>query len=83
MLALDSNLIHYQRKLFMSDSVTTINQAKAIIQEFCKQRGWDKLNSPKDLSADIVSEATELMDIFLFVQEAELKNTMSQKKRCH
>lgn len=58
------------------DAQVTIHQLKETFQKFSKERGWDRLNDPKDLSMDIVSEATELMDLFLFKNDREIENVI-------
>lgn len=61
------------------DSKVTIAQLKETFRNFSAERNWNKLNSPKDLSMDIVSEAAELMDLFLYTPEQEL----AQKVQAH
>lgn len=65
----------------MTDKETTINNLKTIFEKFCKERGWDRLNNPKDLSMDIVSEATELMDLFIFLDEHALKKKLTDERQ--
>jgi hypothetical protein len=64
----------------MSDATVTIAEIKELFNKFSKDRRWDKLNSPKDLSMDIVSEATELMGLFLFKDESNLRGIFLKVK---
>lgn len=50
----------------MSDSVTTIEKLKNDVRAFVEDRDWSQFHSPKNLSMAIVSEATELLDLFLW-----------------
>ena len=47
--------------------VIEITKMKEYIQKFSKDRNWDKLHSPKNITMDIVIEASELMDIFTWL----------------
>ncbi len=64
----------------MTDKQTTIDELKQRFQVFVTQQGWSNLKSPKDLSMDIVSEAAELMDLFLFVDEKNLAQKMNKDR---
>jgi NTP pyrophosphatase (non-canonical NTP hydrolase) len=51
----------------MNDRETTLQILKETIAPLWKEREWDSLfHTPKNLSMNIVSEATELMDHFLW-----------------
>lgn len=65
----------------MTDHQTTVAQLKALFDQFVRERDWKKFNSPKDLSMDIVSEAAELMDIFLYVDESKLAQKITEQRR--
>ncbi|MBN2479982.1 MAG: nucleotide pyrophosphohydrolase [Parachlamydiales bacterium] len=54
--------------------VIEFSKMKNYIKDFSKQRNWDKLHSPKNISMDIVVEATELMDIFTWLDIEQSKN---------
>lgn len=44
---------------------------KNTIQEFCEIRGWDEYHNPKDLAIGLVTEASEFLEIFRFVDIAQ------------
>lgn len=48
----------------MADSTTTLNDLKAKMAAFVKERDWEKFHSPKNLSMSIAIEAAELMEHF-------------------
>lgn len=56
----------------MNDKEATLLRLKEIIAPIWKEREWDTLfHTPKNLSMNIVSEATELMDHFLWSTSRE------------
>jgi len=50
----------------VTDSETTIHEAKGLVKEFCTQRDWDQFHNPKDLAIGIATESGELLEIFRF-----------------
>jgi dCTP diphosphatase len=64
----------------VADSTTTIETLKNQIAQFIAERNWQQFHSPKNLSMMIVSEATELMDLFLWCDIKE-SHEMLEKKR--
>lgn len=59
-----------------SDSTTTLTDLKEAVAAFCEERGWEPYHGPKDLAIGLVTEASELLEIFRFVPEAELAEKM-------
>jgi NTP pyrophosphatase (non-canonical NTP hydrolase) len=43
------------------------------VQRFCEARDWDQFHNPKDLAIGISTEANELLDIFRFKSEEQMK----------
>lgn len=62
----------------MNDKDTTIEELKQLFAQFVKEQGWENLTDPKDLSMNIVSEATELMDLFLFKDQKEIQKLLQK-----
>ncbi len=48
----------------LSDSTATIDDLKALVSGFVKDRSWEPFHSPKNLSMSIAIEAAELMEHF-------------------
>ena len=48
----------------LSDSTATIDDLKALMSGFVKDRSWESFHSPKNLSMSIAIEAAELMEHF-------------------
>ncbi len=65
----------------MDDNITTINDLKYKVKKFCKDRDWDKFHNPKDLAIGISTEANELLDLFRFKNEHEIKKMMKDTKK--
>jgi NTP pyrophosphatase (non-canonical NTP hydrolase) len=55
-----------------SDRETTLATVQEWVRVFCAERGWDPYHGPKDLAIGLVTEASELLEIFRFVPEKEL-----------
>jgi NTP pyrophosphatase (non-canonical NTP hydrolase) len=56
-----------------NDAEVNLDQVKGWVREFCEQRAWDPYHGPKDLAIGLVTEASELLEIFRFVPERELE----------
>ena len=65
----------------MNDNETKINELKQMVQKFCEDRDWDQFHNPKDLSIMISTEAAELLEIFRYKNEEQLKEIMQGAKR--
>lgn len=65
----------------MNDSQTNINELKKIVQKFCEDREWNQFHNPKDLSIMISTESAELLEIFRYKNEEQLKEIMNGNKR--
>jgi NTP pyrophosphatase (non-canonical NTP hydrolase) len=66
------------------DQNTTISELKQQIKDFCSVRDWDQFHNPKDLSIGIITEASELLELFRFKTNDEVselfKNPESLEK---
>ncbi len=63
------------------DKNMTVEEVKNIAQKFYDDRDWGKFHNPKDLAIAIEIEATELLEIFRFKNEDQVKEIMSGEKR--
>jgi len=57
----------------MDDSSTTIKDLKDTVKKFCEDRDWDQFHNPKDLAIGIVTEASELLEIFRWKSLSEVE----------
>lgn len=63
------------------DNKITIKELKLKVQKFCEDRDWDQFHNPKDLSIMLITEASELLEIFRFKSDEQIKQIMSSEKR--
>lgn len=49
------------------------------IKNFVKERDWDQFHSPKNLSMALSVEVSELVEIFQWLKESDLKKVDKQK----
>lgn len=59
------------------DKKTTVANLKKMVDDFCLERNWLKHHTPKNLSAQIITEAGELLEHFRFVNEEKSKELLS------
>jgi len=64
-----------------TDSNTTVEYLKQLVKKFCEDREWDKYHSPKNLAIGIVTEASELLEIFRWKSEDESYNLLKDPKK--
>ena len=65
----------------MQDDAHTIAEAKEIVRRFCEERDWDQYHNPKDLAVGMVTEGSELLEIFRFKTPEECRELLSDPKR--
>lgn len=65
----------------MSDSDSTVDSLKAIVRGFCDERDWARFHNPKDLAIGMVTEASELLDLFRFKDAGDVDAMMSDPDR--
>jgi len=58
--------------VFSMDSTTTLQELKEAIRKFCEERDWDQYHNPKDLAIGIITEASELLEHFLWKSEKDV-----------
>jgi NTP pyrophosphatase (non-canonical NTP hydrolase) len=62
----------------------TIQELAEMVKNFCEERDWDQFHNPKDLAIGISTEANELLDIFRFKSDEDMKLIFSDTdKREH
>ena len=62
----------------MQDSETSIEDLKKMVSEFCEERDWDQFHNSKDLAIGIVTEASELLQLFRFKDANECTDMMKR-----
>jgi len=51
----------------ISDSHVVIDLLKKEVENFIRERDWEKYHNPKDISESILIEAAELLEIFQWI----------------
>ena len=46
------------------------------VRAFCEARDWDRFHGAKDLAIGLVTESSELLELFRFVPEAEVAHRL-------
>ncbi|MCD8574205.1 MAG: nucleotide pyrophosphohydrolase [Erysipelotrichaceae bacterium] len=57
-----------------------MDQLMKIIDEFCSERDWDQYHSPKELAIGLSTEANELLALFRFQSEEQIKQMMIEQR---
>lgn len=65
----------------MDDEVRTIGEAKTYVRHFCEPRNWDQFHNPKDLAIGMVTESSELLEIFRFKTPEECSAMLSNLEK--
>jgi NTP pyrophosphatase (non-canonical NTP hydrolase) len=67
----------------MTDKITNIQELKNQVSKFTKDRNWGHSHNPKNLSMSIAIEASELMEIFQWLNEEESRDIMNSSEAIH
>jgi dCTP diphosphatase len=65
----------------MNDTTTTLEQLKTKLKQFVEERDWQQFHSPKNLSMAIASEAAELLELFMWVDNKESVARLQEKRQ--
>jgi NTP pyrophosphatase (non-canonical NTP hydrolase) len=63
----------------LDDLGARVEDLKQMVREFSEERDWDQFHNPKDLAIGIVTEASELLEMFRFKTEAEIDVLFNQQ----
>lgn len=53
-----------------------IDELIKVVQVFCEERDWDQYHNPKDLAIGLSTESNELLDLFRFKSDEQMKIMM-------
>ena len=66
----------------MNDGQTNILNLKEMVRSFIEERDWAKYHNPKDIAISISIESSELLELFQWVEDTDVKHlTTDPKKR--
>ena len=57
-----------------------LNRVLEIQRKFVRERDWEKFHTPKNITIALGIEASELMEIFLWLTDQESKDVMKNSK---
>jgi len=60
-------------------TVNELEELRALISNFAKERDWDQFHSPKNLSMALIVEAGELVEHFQWLKQSESRNLPKDK----
>jgi len=63
-----------------TDEHMNVQGLKEIVRKFSQERDWDKFHNPKDLAIGVVTEGSELLELFRFKGEEEIDQLMKQEE---
>lgn len=59
----------------------TVVELAESVRSFCEERDWNQFHNPKDLAIGISTEANELLDLFRFKNENDMKQMFINKDK--
>lgn len=65
----------------MADATTTVAQLRDAWRQFVAERDWEQFHSPKNLVMGLAVEAAELMEHFLWVDNAASRDVVHDPAR--
>lgn len=57
-----------------------IEELQQLVREFCQVRDWDQFHNPKELAIGLSTESNELLDLFRFKTEAQMKEMLQSEQ---
>lgn len=65
----------------MNDLKLSVQSLKDIVQSMCEDRDWDQFHNPKDLAIGIITEASELLELFRFKSKTEVMDLLTDNDK--
>lgn len=62
----------------MADNTTTVMQLREAMARFVAEREWEQFHSPKNLAMAVAVEAAELMEHFLWIDNAASRTVANE-----
>ncbi|AWK52768.1 nucleotide pyrophosphohydrolase [Clostridium beijerinckii] len=63
------------------DNKINISESMELVKKFCDDRDWEQFHNPKDLAIGISTEANELLSLFRFKNEEDMKEIFDNIKK--
>jgi NTP pyrophosphatase (non-canonical NTP hydrolase) len=65
----------------MPDQTTSVHALREAMRTFVAERDWDQFHSPKNLAMALVAEAAEVMEHFLWMENAASRSVAADPAR--
>lgn len=65
----------------MPDATTTMGDLREAMRQFVAEREWEQFHSPKNLVMALAAEAAELLEHFLWVDNAESQRVVQDAEK--
>jgi NTP pyrophosphatase (non-canonical NTP hydrolase) len=64
-------------KMHRMKNASELAGLSAMIKTFCDERDWDQFHSPKEISIAMTIEAAELLDLFRFKSDEQIRGVLT------
>lgn len=65
------------------DDQATVDELKAVVAEFVRQRNWEEFHNPKNLAMSLAIETAELMEHFQWLTLEQSAAVMKDPAKAH
>ena len=59
----------------------SLDELQSIIRQFIDERDWDQFHNPKDLAIGLSTESNELLDLFRFKSEEQMREMLNDPEK--
>ena len=67
---------------FRGDKVMKdLEELKNKVRSFCEERDWDQFHTPKELAIGLVTESSELLELFRFLMPSQVEELMKDSSK--
>ncbi len=67
-------------KTINNDTTTTVASLQKKVTQFIEERGWQQLNTPKNLSMHLAIEASKIMELFVWSDTQESMQILTKQR---
>ena len=64
-----------------SDQKSNLDELKLYVKNFCDERDWDQFHGAKDLAIGAITESSELLEHFRFLNEQQVEELMGNDEK--
>jgi NTP pyrophosphatase (non-canonical NTP hydrolase) len=58
-----------------------LDEVNAEVREFCEKREWEQYHTPKELAIGLVTESSELLELFRFKNRSEQSDLLADSEK--